>query len=506
MKTKEILWEELKKGDQFVDGSVVTELSEWSEKECYSISVEGGDPIIVSGDHIMMSSITNNDGEMVFLPRSIELAKTVHAEAGLWNCAEDIYYASKNNLNVTFNNQKLGHIEKLDKPLRVRCISTDTGHYEINGIMHHNTARKLFYALSDTQVQEDCFGDHSKGVLGCSLPGSVCTKCAKTDGVNLKAGRFIGSDLSTALSEPLTQLSLNEFHPVYENQEVELSNCFKKWSELEVGDVFKDGSIVKYITPWKEAKCYILKADNKEIILSGDHLLKAKILMRDHSFNTALKKSKELRNNLEIDDPNWLCVKDLYTFGRFNKIEECKINLLNLQNEETRLESIEIFDGGKPKKVRCITTDTGYYNINGFLNHNTGGKNLKSSRERNVIIKTFDAYSTSPIIAKAKEEKTTEGRRRAIYEGLKEHYSKNNIKMDDFNIMMIAKKMTSYINDPKTGKRYVKDGECCSISSVSSIGQFGNPFKKAELQSSYKTFTTPGKHYIRRDAAQEIIF
>ena len=349
MKTKEILWEELKIGDQFIDGSIVTYIAPWSYRKCFKIKLKEEEPIVVSDDHMMLAEIRDNNGNKVEFKKSKIISHIIHSNTDNdWYSASDIFNAVRLNLNVLLNDIEVEFIEEIEEPLKVRCIETDTGHYLINGIYHHNTARKLFYALSDIEVKKDCGGDHSKGILNCKIPGGICSKCAKKDGINLKPGTLIGSQISTNLSEPLTQLSMREFH--------------------------------------------------------------------------------------------------------------------------------------------------------------TGGKNLKDSKERNIINNTFDAYITSPIIAAAKEAKTTEDRRRIIYEGLKEQYSKNNIKMDDLNIMIIAKKMTSYINDPKTGKRYVKEGECCSISSIGSIGNFQNPFKKAELQSSYKTLTTPGRYEIRRDAAQEIIF
>ena len=349
MKTKEILWEELKVGDKFIDGSVVTYIGPWSYRKCFKIKVKEEDPIVVSDDHMMLAEIRDNNGNKVEFKKSKIISHIIHSNTDNdWYSASDIFNAVRLNLNVLLNDIEVEFIEEIEEPLKVRCIETDTGHYLINGIYHHNTARKLFYALSDIEVKEDCGGDHNEGILGCKIPGGVCSKCAKNDGVDMEPGTLIGSELSTNLSEPLTQLSMREFH--------------------------------------------------------------------------------------------------------------------------------------------------------------TGGKNLKKSKERNIINNTFDGFITSPIIAKAKEAKTTKSRRNIIYEGLREQYRKNNIKIDDHNIKLIAKKMTSYINDPKTGKRYVKEGELCSISSIGSIGNFGNPFKKSELQTSYKTLTTPGKYTLFTDAANEIIF
>lgn len=136
----------------------------------------------------------------------------------------------------------------------------------------------------------------------------------------------------------------------------------------------------------------------------------------------------------------------------------------------------------------------------------TGGKDLNASKKRDVINKTFDAYRSSYIIQEAALAETTEEARNIIYTRLKEEYKANGIKMDDFNIKIIAKKLTSYKRDPKVGTRYVREGEKCDIISIGAIGNFSNPFKSAELQSAYKKLTKPGKYNIDPDAANEIIF
>lgn len=137
----------------------------------------------------------------------------------------------------------------------------------------------------------------------------------------------------------------------------------------------------------------------------------------------------------------------------------------------------------------------------------TGGKNLKEEQKRNIINNTFDAFSSSPVIEEARKAGTTEERRRIIYEGLKHEYETNGIKMDDYNLMLIAKKMTSYKRVPGKGMHLVKEGELCDISSVSSIGNHNNPFKAAELGSPYKHITNSvGEYDLPPDAASELIF
>lgn len=148
----------------------------------------------------------------------------------------------------------------------------------------------------------------------------------------------------------------------------------------------------------------------------------------------------------------------------------------------------------------------------GFLNScmkafHTGGKNLKENEyKRNIIAHTYDAYSSSPIIEKVVKETTTEGRRRVLFEELKKQYKETGTKIDDYNLMLIAKKLTSYKRDKDVGTRFVEDGECCDIISIAAIGNMSSPFKRAELESGYKNLTVPGKYKIYRDSAEDIIF
>lgn len=79
-------------------------------------------------------------------------------------------------------------------------------------------SRKLFYALSDIHIKEDCGNNKSTGILDCSVPGGLCSKCAAISGLKLKPGTLFGANVSTNLSEPLTQLSMREFHSIYHDQ------------------------------------------------------------------------------------------------------------------------------------------------------------------------------------------------------------------------------------------------------------------------------------------------
>lgn len=121
------------------------------------------------------------------------------------------------------------------------------------------------------------------------------------------------------------------------------------------------------------------------------------------------------------------------------------------------------------------------------------------------IMATLDGYSTSPIIQKMREAKTTEEARDILYNGLKEQYKNAGIAQDDFNIQMVARKLTSYKRVPGEGLRPVKPGEKCDIVSMAVVGNNGNIFKTSELGSGYKHLTNPIEQDIKPDAANEIL-
>lgn len=117
----------------------------------------------------------------------------------------------------------------------------------------------------------------------------------------------------------------------------------------------------------------------------------------------------------------------------------------------------------------------------------TGGK-----ADWEVIESTVMGYKTSPIIEKAMQCGTTMEARETIFSGLKEYYSKAGIDIDDYNLQVVARKLTQYKRDNKTGQlRYVKDGELCDFPSLQTIGGHNNLFLQSELRNSYAKLARP---------------
>lgn len=366
MKEIEIRWEDLQVGDKFPDGSVVLSMEDWVYKPCYEIKLVGNDPLVISEDHLFNFKIVDeNDNCVDMLEHSaIHRAKVMESDEN-WFTAKDLFscFGKFKLIPLSANGESRDKIEYIKeyknlKPQKCRCITTNTGHYEINSLINHNTARKLFYGMSNVQVIDDCGGDH-RDVLHCSAPGGrICKKCAEKvqGGQGIKVGDFAGGIASTALSEGLTQANLSKVHTTFSDAHTGESTTVSKMSPGE------------------------------------------------------------------------------------------------------------------------------------------------------VIMATFDNFSTSEIILQAREEQTTEGRRKVLFDGIKKAYKDAGIKCDDINIQIAVRSMTSTKRDKDTGiRKPVKDDELCDISSMMSLGNADNLFNQIELSSGYKILTKPTKQKIARSATTEIL-
>ena len=351
-KLYKIPWKELEVGNEFIDGSIVVELQPWNEKPCFELQIDGFDKIVLSHDHLVYGDIIINGKRIDCLEKSEKARQNVMESDKKWICIEDIYEFYKLGAEIKISDcSKLVYIKpfKNSKPQRVRCISTSSGFYETNGLIHHNTARKLFYAMSDIQVVKDCGGPYIDA-MHCNMPdGHVCEKCAHLTqgGEMVKEGQLIGGLVSTNLSEGLTQLSMKQMH---------------------VGS---------------------------------------------------------------------------------NQVSE-------------------------------------------------------QQHGSSVIMATLDGWSTSPIIQKMRESETTDEMRDILYNGLKNLYKEAGLKQDDFNIQMVARKLTSY-KRTNGGLRPINPGEKCDIVSMGTVGNSNNIFKVSELSSGYKHLTKPTKQKINTDAANQIL-
>ena len=214
-------WKDLSIGDEFVDGSVCEEIQDWRMKPCYEIKIEGNNPIVLSNDHLLYGLITINNTKISNFEKSKICRKNVGELDEDWLCVEDIYEMYNLNANISIATDECLNLIYIKpfmdlKPQKVRCISTNTGHYETNGLLHHNTARKLFYCMSDVQVVNDCgYTGDNRNALNCLMPeGHICAKCAHSTqgGDDIKEGDLVGGRVSTAMSEALTQLSMKQKH------------------------------------------------------------------------------------------------------------------------------------------------------------------------------------------------------------------------------------------------------------------------------------------------------
>lgn len=126
-----------------------------------------------------------------------------------------------------------------------------------------------------------------------------------------------------------------------------------------------------------------------------------------------------------------------------------------------------------------------------YLNAIHGANDPKANQHK-VLVQTFEGFANSPIIQEARQATTTKEARQILFTRLKEAYKDQGIDIDDYNIEIIAKKMTSY-KKTKEGLRLVEDGELCTIVSIKAIGNRGNAFKRASMGSAYKILSRGGK-------------
>lgn len=349
---KSIPWRELSEEDEFADGSVVMQIQPWQYKKCYKIKMDDNEPIVLSHDHLIFGEIYVGGKLVDNLEESKKFREIIGESDPKWICVSDIYnfYNSGADIKIS-EDHNISYIEKFENgnPVKVRCISTDSGFYFTNGLIHHNTARKLFYAMSDTMVVEDCGGPYIDA-MHCNMPeGHVCEKCAHLTqgGERIKSGMLVGGWISTNMSEALTQLSMKQKHV-----------------------------------------------------------------------------------------------------------------------------------GGTQIVAQLNTSNT--------------------------IMHTLDGWSTSHVIQEMQKAETTEEMRQILYKGLKDAYASANIKQDDFNIQMVARKLTSYKRENGT-VRPINPGEKADIVSMGTLGNANNIFKSSELTSGYKHLTMPTKQKLGKDAANQIL-
>lgn len=248
--TRIITWENLHIGDTFLDGSVAEYIQSWEYKDTFEIVNSKMDSIIVSEDHLLSVDIfdeSNNRMNPVFM-KSADLRLKLDEESDEWICASDIFDAINKGYVVVIDGENIVESCKKnsdDKSL-VRCISTNTGKYQIASFLNHNCARKLYYGLSDIyMMEESCNSDGSNGILGCTCPGGICRRCAEKSGMGrvLKQltseqkdgtvnGIKIGGLISSNATEPLTQLYLDAVHSSSSNTShtniVNTFDCFSK--------------------------------------------------------------------------------------------------------------------------------------------------------------------------------------------------------------------------------------------------------------------------------------
>ena len=136
MKLKEILWKDIKIGDEFPDSSVVKEIMDWEYQPCYIVVNSYDEEIIVSEDHIFAIEYTyfENDKNKEKYP-----VKTWYGDKEIfgWSSAKEIYQRFKDGIiNVlSYNDNKENIVKNIElykngERQKCRCIKTSTGYYQ----------------------------------------------------------------------------------------------------------------------------------------------------------------------------------------------------------------------------------------------------------------------------------------------------------------------------------------------------------------------------------------
>lgn len=159
--------------------------------------------------------------------------------------------------------------------------------------------------------------------------------------------------------------------------------------------------------------------------------------------------------------------------------------------------AIDILKKGSPERGLSGVRVGGFVSTNlsepltqSYLNAIHGANDPKANQHK-VLVQTFEGFASSPIIQEARKAKTTAEARKIMFDRLKEAYADQGIEIDDFNLEIIVKKMTSYKKGPN-GLELIGDDDLCTIVSIKSIGNRGNIFKKASMGSSFKLLSRGG--------------
>lgn len=132
-----------------------------------------------------------------------------------------------------------------------------------------------------------------------------------------------------------------------------------KWFELEIGDVFDDGSVCTYLSNWFKDTTYNVYINDEYITTSAGHLLKVDVIDNGKKINSdlSLPKTVKVRDAVNESSLDWISVEDLYNLSNYT--------LLSNGHKITKIEKLI------ESEVRCIQTNTGHYLIKDFISHNT---------------------------------------------------------------------------------------------------------------------------------------
>lgn len=530
METKTITWDDLRVGDEFPDHAVVTDIKDWYLSDCYAIQLKYEEPLIVSKDHMIKTLVLENDPEKSNkderilndqLSNSMLERQKLNEVSNLWLTVEDIYNSINTGklvvvLGKDYNRDTLEsnieNIVPLKQQKNVRCITTSTGQYIINGITSHNSSK--VYSMKEAETLGDytapvkmddgriIYYGHAKleQVMGHKINNvdDLEKESSKDPKLAAKVAQ-IGFKASTHFSLPVAHMDDNDKQAagmMYAFQDLPSLGVVGKQNNID--SIFdKVGTVDTY-----KGQEYEIKHNFSTGLTARDVFNKSYSarLGQRHKSNDVSAPGDELRRlNYGLSDVRIAkgdCgAHDVLKCKSENGVCEGCIKRLHKQNNGK--DSNNSFRSGDMIASRASSAlmEPIYQSYLSAI-HRSGDEQEAMPGE--VVTNTFKAYASSPIIQAANDRskvKTLGEQRQVLFEGLKKSYEAAGAGVSDDYIKLAVRQMTK-----TRGKDRIVEGNDnqppADIKSVTALSAESNVIKKAALERAFANITsTEGSQY-----------
>ena len=248
-----------------------------------------------------------------------------------------------------------------------------------------------------------------------------------------------------------------------------------------------------------------------------EHSYEEGLTPEEHFAKSYYARTAMITKGVKTAEPGYTARKLFYAFSDTQVMTDCGgpyVDAMHckLPNGHVCIHCAHMTKGGETVKegdlvggVISTRLSEGLTQASMELKHTGTLDSISKGQTSKIIMATLDGWSTSPIIQRMQEATSTEEMRQTLYEGLKAQYAAANLKMDDFNLQMTAKKMTSYKRVKGEGLRPVEESELPDVVSIGAVGNANNIFKAVELESGYRILTRPMEQQVDKDAANQLL-